>query len=575
MDDLFTPDQSMLDALAAAASSMPTVAAPAPAPAIGGDDVLAASKALAAEVHVPRMTRTFLPHQAAAFVYVWMMLTTLGRVIIGHDMGLGKTQIAFAAISECLRERTEQAAPGAPRPYAILVGPPVARLGYMGDAAAAFPHLTVVHLHGRKVYTRPDADVYFIADDPLTLRAWLFRGEDENGRLIPSPFLAGASIVVRDEIHRDKGGTPTKPTSRAKSMLAVGDAVRANGAWIVGMSGTLITNRPVEAYHPMRIVGGDQFVLDVTPGASKPNSYLWRYCGATMRRVPTRGGGSKEVVDYTGICEEKMVELHDHLRRTGYCRIEKSDLGGVLPHGGWLVRPTALDNDKRYCRIESDMHSLWVEERGEAAANRMSRGQKLAQINALREEAGRMKAPMIVEYVTDLIDQGQQVVVFYDHNSVRDLIVDGLIKAGHDCAMIRGGQDADLREQEVLAFQAGTVKVCVANMKAAGVAVTLTAACHSVYAQLCWSAGDLKQTADRTLRADQISRDRATRGEGVTWHVMLAAKSDGTMSIDDAIWHVLENKARICDGLNAGRAITMPEGSVQDLAMQAWFDSRP
>ena len=87
---------------------------------------------------------------------------------------------------------------------------------------------------------------------------------------------------------------------------------------------------------------------------------------------PPAWWGSKEVTDYTGINEERMVELHEHLRRTGYCRIEKSDLGNVLPHGGWLVRPTALDNDKRYCRIESDMHALWVEERGEKAAERMS-----------------------------------------------------------------------------------------------------------------------------------------------------------------------------------------------------------
>ena len=97
-----------------------------------------------------------------------MMLTTLGRVIIGHDMGLGKTEIAMAAIAEALRERTD-AAPGT-RPYAILVGPPVARLGYVGDLAACFPNLTMVHLHGRKVHALPDADIYFIADDPLTLR---------------------------------------------------------------------------------------------------------------------------------------------------------------------------------------------------------------------------------------------------------------------------------------------------------------------------------------------------------------------------------------------------------------------
>ena len=133
-----------------------------------------------------------------------------------------------------------------------------------------------------------------------------------------------------------------------------------------------------------------------------------------------------------------------------------------------------------------------------------------------------MKAPMTVEYISDLVDQGQSVVVFYEHNSVRDLIQEGLVKAGIDTAMIRGGQDVDTREAEANAFQDGTVKVVLANMKAAGVAVTLTAASQSIYVQLPWSAGDLKQCADRTLRADDRSRQRAAWGEGVTWQATLA-----------------------------------------------------
>ena len=70
MTDLFDP--TLLDALLAAASSTPALTSPVTAvsPSTGGDDVLAASKALAAEVHVPNMVRAFLPHQAAAFVYV-------------------------------------------------------------------------------------------------------------------------------------------------------------------------------------------------------------------------------------------------------------------------------------------------------------------------------------------------------------------------------------------------------------------------------------------------------------------------------------------------------------------------
>ena len=131
---------------------------------------------------LPKMARPFRPHQVAAFLYLHHWLTTKGRGFAGHDMGLGKSQVALALMSCWLRQ---------PGDYAILVAPPVALGGFMADLKAAFPHLTMHHLMGRTVHARPEADIYFINADPLTLRAWLCSGEDERGKLIRAPSPLG------------------------------------------------------------------------------------------------------------------------------------------------------------------------------------------------------------------------------------------------------------------------------------------------------------------------------------------------------------------------------------------------
>ena len=232
--DPFAEDDDLVASLANAAQALPT-----PEPlrfSTGIDpDMIIRSKAIEAtpddEARVaemlPTMTRPFRPHQVAAFLYLYHWLSTKGRGFAGHDMGLGKSQVALALLSMWLRK---------PGDYAIIIAPPVAWGGFLTDLQASFPHLKMVHLMGRTVHARPEADIYFINADPLTLRAWLCSGEDERGKLIPSTFTLGASFLVRDEIHGDKAGDAggSKPSLRGRVMLAAADALRTQGTPILG-----------------------------------------------------------------------------------------------------------------------------------------------------------------------------------------------------------------------------------------------------------------------------------------------------------------------------------------------------
>jgi len=559
MNTLF--DTSILAAAAAPAQAKPVFAAT----TLGNAEWLAASSALTTDtvVAVPGMLRPFHAWQAAAYLHLQSIVAAWGGALLGDDMGLGKTQVMLAAAADAVAQGG----------YAIVIAPPVALSSWKNDMRDAFPGLRLHAVKGRTVKPLPAADIYFFNDDPLTLKAWLVEcHKDARGheQFTGSAFVNNAAIILRDEIHRDKGNQG-KATTRAKVMLAVGNAVRQARGIIIGATGTLVTNRPVEAYIPLQIVGGTELVKAITPGATSHSGYLWRYCAP---ETGTAMGGRK----YTkfGTDYAAAADLHTNLRRSVYVRREKSDLGdNQLPHSGWIVTPLALNGDSmlRYDRVVREFLTLIAEEKGPEAAMRANRAETITKMNAMREEAGVAKAQAAVDYINDLTNDGHQVVVFYEHTRVLVALMDHLTKAGISHTYINGSNKGNEREYNVADFQAGEYQVVLAQIQAAGMACTLTAAPHAVFVQVGWSAGQLKQCSDRILRVDDITKARAAAGEKVQWHVLQACYDDGDPSFDAAIWSVLEDKCRLCDEINAGREITMPEGSVQELALQAWYPS--
>jgi hypothetical protein len=547
----------------AAAAAVPQHAAPRPF-GLAGDDVLAASQALSLdyEVTVPGMARPFRPYQAPAYVAAQDAIARWGCAILGDDMGLGKTQVMLAMIAERVVRQG----------YAIVVGPPVGLGGWMNDTAAAFPGLRLAHLFGRKAdfAGMPIADVYFLNDDSQTMEKWLTtvtiehqRGHDVKVHRA-NAFARGASILLRDEIHRDKGNQG-KPSGRAKVMLALGEDLRAQGTPIIVATGTLLTNRPVEAFLPLQIAGGEALVKAVTPGARKASGFLFRYCQPT-----TNGYGTS----FAGADMDEMERLHEYLRRTVYIRREKSDLGDVLPHGGWIIKPLALPNAamRTYDRVVKNFLAWYEETRGKGASERAARAETIVRMGQLWDQAGVAKCDAAVDYAMDLVDQGRKVVLFYYHQDVWTALATGLSKAGCDYTTVSGAVTGDARRHAVNEFQAEDgPMVMLAQIKAAGMAVTLTRAADAVFVQVPWSAGDLKQAADRILRSDDITMERAANGERITWHVLQAAYEDGETTFDMAMWGILESKARVCDMVNAGRPVTMSEDNIHEAVLEAWL----
>jgi SWI/SNF-related matrix-associated actin-dependent regulator 1 of chromatin subfamily A len=579
-----TPNSA--DDLFAALTARAAQAPPTPvSPVINLAGIAAQSAALTTDevVTVPGMARDFLPHQAVAYLYAIGAVDRWGCVFIGDDMGLGKTQVMQALIAHRLASKGGRA---------LVIAPPVTFGGWASDLHAAFPTLRIAQIKGRKAerdaagnVILPDADVLFISDDPLTMRAWMTDGLDTRKTFVLTNTVLDASIIVRDEIHRDKGadGKPGSPTSRAKLMVTVGNAMRARNVPIVAASGTLLTNRPIEALLPLNIIGGKGLVTSF-PGVGTLQQFAFRYC------APQHNGFG---YSYAGCDAARMPEMHDHLRETVYVRREKTSVGN-LPHGGWTVTPIALNGKMtRYKRLEAEFLALVLEEEGPEAMWRKARAEALTRMTALWQEAGTAKAEAAVDYLTDPAgmdwDGREPVILFYWHQAALDGINAALARCKVPTGEVRNGKPVmrpvtvdylngkvtgDHRTATVDRFQAGRTDVLVAQLKAAGVGVTLTRASKALFVQCPWSAGDLAQAAGRILRVDDISRQRAANGGTVEWHVALAAHDNGDLSFDAVMWQVLEAKARVCDAVNAGKPVTMPEEGVMLATLRQWFAAR-
>jgi hypothetical protein len=571
-----TPDTNddLFAALDARVASKPV------APIINLSGIAAMSAAIAIPDPIPApatMTRPFLPHQAVAFTYAVQCFERWPGVFVGDAMGLGKTQVMQA-----LAARRKAEHPG----HVLVIAPPITAGGWLSDLAEAFPTLTFAQIKGRKVerdpagnVTLPAADVIFVSDDPQTLRAWLFHSTDARKVQHFTNAVNDAAMVIRDELHRDKGadGKPASPTSRARLMLGIGEACRARRIPIVAASGTLLTNRPIEALIPLQVVGGLDLVKACAPGVSNVMGFAFRYCD------PQNNGYG---YSYSGANQSRLPELHAHLRETVYVRREARSIGN-LPHGGWHVVPVALNGKMaRYKRLEDEFLSLILEEEGPEAMWRKARAEAITRMQALWQEAGIIKADAAVDYVLDTVDlqPGRPVILFHWHTGVITALAKGLgklrltdangKKRPARVALLNGKVTGAHRQDTVDDFQAGRVDVLIAQLKAAGIGVTLTRAADAVFVQCPWSAGDLSQAAGRILRTDQISRDRAAAGEGVRWHVLNACHEDGTPTFDHAMWAVLERKAHVCDAVNAGTPITMPDEAVMYAAMRDWYEAR-
>lgn len=267
--------------------------------------------------------------------------------------------------------------------------------------------------------------------------------------------FSGIKTVVFDECHRLKNNKAIR-TKAAMLMMKKIDRVYA-------LSGTPIPNRPIELWpilHGLGIYRGGWF------------DFAARY--AKMWSAPW----GMDVSGASNIPELKALMRPHVLRR------KKEDIFMDYKQPQVSLVTFDLPVDKREQQFDADALV--------ANPNALMAFEGLAEI---MREAGMRKVKAASEFITDLLQSGEPIVVFAHHKDV----VRGLVEElkDHKPVVVVGDTPSAKRTENIAAFQSGQTKVIVGNIAAMSEGVDLSAADTIVFVECTWSTSALEQASSR------------------------------------------------------------------------------
>ena len=263
------------------------------------------------------------------------------------------------------------------------------------------------------------------------------------------------STLVLDECHRIKNPKAQRTKAAMIAMKKV-DHVYA-------LSGTPIPNRPIELWpilHGLRIYRGGWF--DFAARYAKMWSAPWGLDTSGASNIP---------------------ELKD-LMRPHVLRRKKEDVFKDYRDPQVSLITFDLPTDKREQAFDAD--ALF------ASPNALLAFEGLSEI---MQEAGIRKVAYAADFIDDLLQAGEPVVVFAHHKEVVARLEEALRL--HKPVVIVGDTSRANRDKALKDFQSGETKCIIGNIGAMSEGIDLSAADTIVFVECTWSTSALEQASSR------------------------------------------------------------------------------
>lgn len=385
----------------------------------------------------------YLPYQVAGIE--WMLSNPLDSMLIGDDMGLGKSLQAIGFANE---RRIKD----------ILIICPSVVINNWENELRKFhskQDLIIQKIHHKVDIWSKKADVIIVSYN-------LFDPEK----------CFNKKLLIVDEAHYLRTGK----SKRTKAIL--GKKTLIHFRYKLFLTGTPILNRPVELYTLIKAIN------HVAINNCDKHTYGLRFCGA---RLDSFGRW-----DYSG--HSNLDRLNEILRDSIMLRREKEDVLTQLP-------------DKRINIIQFDMDSTvahldaQIQPFKEEIVKRSHHGAGLDGVAVKRREIAEKKILPVVEYLRMVLENVDKLVVFAYHRSVIAAIREHLKEFG--VSIVIGGMSADDKTKNVNSFVQGNNRILLGNIQAAGVGINLVNASRVVFAEADWVAGNNNQAIDRCYRIGQ------------------------------------------------------------------------
>lgn len=443
------------------------------------------------------------------------------RLIVGDQPGLGKTAQAIATVTAanafpCLVICPSSLKLNWQREFhmwtdkkAMLLSdknkdtwPMFAQTGNNLFETTAMNHVFIVNYESLKKYFVASIDKQ--ADTPLRLNHIKFK---QTINLFKS--------VIIDESHRCKD-LKTQQTKFVKGICH-------GKEWILALTGTPVVNKPKDLISQLGII-------DQLGDFGGYTGFTKRFCDDTY------GPGSN------------LKELNYLLSKTCFYRRDKSEVLKDLPAKMRQVVLCDIATKKEYNDALKDLEE-YLKKYKHATDEQVARsmkGEVMVKIGILKNISARGKLADVVEYVNDVIESGEKIVLFTHLHDVQK----NILKHFPDALTIFGDDDGPTRQRNVDSFQKDPdKKLIVCSIKAAGVGITLTAASRVAFVELPWHPADSEQCEDRCHRIGQVDSVQCTYFLGKS-------------TIDEWIYQIINDKREVANTITGAKDVV--EQSVID-----------
>lgn len=345
----------------------------------------------------------------------------------------------------------------------------------------------------------------------MTLRSIVF---DERIKMFNS--------VIIDESHKCKSGK----TQQSKFVEGICKGKR----WVFALTGTPVVNNNTDLVQQLKILGR----LDDFGGYKH---FVGRYCD-----------GPKQ--------SSNLRELNYKLWMCCFFRREKSKVLTQLPDKMRQYITCDITNRKEYDDAENDVikYLRQYKNASDEKVARAMRGAVMVKMGILKQIAARGKIKAVSEFVHDVIDGGEKLIMFA---YLKD-VVEALKAEFPDAVTVTGSDDIKAKQNAVDSFQNDPeCKLIILNYKSGGTGLTLTAASRVGFIEFPWTYSDCEQAEDRAHRNGQKN--------AVNCYYFL-----GDKTIDRYMYNVIQTKKDIANEVTG--TTTQIEEDMVNITMNLFRD---
>ncbi len=422
------------------------------------------------------------------------LLKSSGNALLADEMGLGKTVQTLSYVA------TEK------QTFPVLVVAPLVTLQNWNREISKFvkkksrngrvlesesPSTTIIRTG--KLEELPKTDFYIINYELLYKR-------------LPDLSKLNIKTIVCDEVHNLR----SKTTQKYKAVKKL--AGQSSVSYRIGLSGTPIYNRGSEIWPIVDILKPGLL------GSFKEFCEYFCYVNEKGKAI---------------VLENKRASLRNELQKHVMLRRKKSD---VLKELKDKVRyKEVIDADTEYYLEELD--KIWTrleEEQKDAETEFKKSASYQRAIQSERQVAGIAKLPHVINFVKNIMEIEESVVVFCHHKVIHKLLHEKLEEFSP--VSIIGGQSDSMRQDQIDKFQKGESKLMIAGLRAGNVGINLTRAKYVIFAELDWSPAIHRQAEDRLHRIGQKN-------------TVFAYYLIGNGTLDDHVANILVDKSYEIDSI--------------------------